>query len=296
MSQFNTELAELVDRFCEGDIAPEQAARLEALVATSDEAKQYLADCFQIHCELTWEFGRRSEDSALPPPNNPDPVVNIAGPAVPSPKRKRLPGWALAAMAVALLVTVALGLGAFFRSGSHPAAPHRQSVAHVHHATDDVRWSDVAAPAIDAPLPAGSKLAIQQGLVKVVFDGGAEMVLHGPAEVELQSSSSAFLRRGSLTAEVAAEARGFAVHTPNSTVVDLGTRFEVACQTGQTYVEVLEGKILLRLDDTESGGSPQELRLAANQASKAVRVHGVPGTGALRIEQLPAGSPHFSSP
>jgi hypothetical protein len=39
MSQFTSELAELVDLFCEGDIAPEQATRLEALVAETDEAR-----------------------------------------------------------------------------------------------------------------------------------------------------------------------------------------------------------------------------------------------------------------
>ncbi len=60
MSHFTLGMAALVDRFCEGDIAPEQAARLETLVAESDEARQYLLDCFQIHCELAWELGRQS--------------------------------------------------------------------------------------------------------------------------------------------------------------------------------------------------------------------------------------------
>ena len=275
-----------------GDIAPEQAAQLEALVARSDEARQYLSDCFQVHCELAWEFGRESRDLSQPHPDMRVPAARAADTAISGLKGKQLRGWAFAAIAVALLVAVALGLNAFFGSGSLPTTSHPESVAHIEQVSEDVRWCEAMAPAIDASLPAGSKLAIQQGMVKVVFDGGARIILQGPAEVELQSPASALLRRGSLTAEVPAEAHGFAVHTPNSTVVDLGTRFKVACQTGQTYVEVLDGKVLLRLDDTESGGSPQELRLVANNA---VRVHGMPGTGALRIEQLAAGSPHFSN-
>ena len=56
MSPITSELALLVDMFCEGDIEPQQAARLEALVAESEESRQYLLDCFQVHCELAWEL------------------------------------------------------------------------------------------------------------------------------------------------------------------------------------------------------------------------------------------------
>ena len=154
----------------------------------------------------------------------------------------------------------------------------------------DVRLGDSAALAIDAPLSAGSKLDVQQGLVEVVFDSGARMILQGPAEAELQSGSSVDLRSGSLTAEVPTPARGFAIHTPNSTVVDLGTKFGVSCRAGQTDVEVFTGSVLVRVDDTQPGGIPQEMPLAANSA---IRVNGVPGHGALKIEQLVSGSRHF---
>jgi ferric-dicitrate binding protein FerR (iron transport regulator) len=297
MSHFTLELAELADLLCEGDIAPKQAARLEAMVAQSDEAKQYLLNCFQVHCELAWEFGRQNADLSQPDPINrvPDPGVPAACAADPASSERQgmqVRGWVFAAMAVALLVAVTLGLSAFFGSGSHQTESHPLNFARMGQVTD-VRWCDVTAPAIDSSLSAGSKLAIQQGQVEVVFDSGAKMVLQGPAEVELQSPSSAVLRSGILTAEVPAEARGFAVHTPNCTVVDQGTRFEVDCQAGQTYVEVFVGRVLLQLDNTQSGGSPQEWPLTAGSA---VRVHGVPGHGALRIERLAAGSRHFSSP
>jgi hypothetical protein len=188
-------------------------------------------------------------------------------------------------MAIALLVAVTLGLSTFFRSGAHQT----ESIARIKQ-MQGVRWGDEMAPAIDAPLPAGSKLVIQQGLVEVVFDCAAKMILQGPAEVELQSPFSAVLRLGSLSADVPAEAHGFAVHTPNSTVVDLGTKFGVACRVEQTDVEVFAGRVLVRLDDAQSGGGPQELPLAANNA---VRVNGVPGHGALKTEPLAVGSLHF---
>ena len=108
--------------------------------------------------------------------------------------------------------------------------------------------------------------------MEVVFDGGAKTIVQGPAEIEMQSPSAVLLRRGSLTADVPAVAHGFTVHTPNAAVVDLGTRFGVACQAEQTDVEVFAGKVLLRLDGSQAGG-PQELPLLA---SEAARVSGVP--------------------
>ena len=116
------------------------------------------------------------------------------------------------------------------------------------------------------------------------------MIVQGPAEVELQSQSSAVLQSGSLTTEVSTAARGFSIHTPNSTVVDQGTKFGVACRAGQTDVEVFVGSVIVRLNDAQSGVARQELPLAANSA---VRVNGVPGQGALKIETLASGSRHF---
>ena len=299
MSHFTSELAELVDLFCEGDIAAEQATRLEALVAESAEARQYLLDCFQVHCELAWEFGRESGDASQPVPctgvsdygvlDHSVPTSRVPAPHRSPLQQKRRRLWVMAATAVALLVAVTLGLSTALRSGSHKTDSHAPAIAHIEQA-NDVRWCDGAASAIDAPLPAGSKLAFQQGLLEVVFQSGPRLILQGPAEVELQSQSSVVLLHGKLTADVPAAARGFTIHTPNATVVDLGTKFGVAFQAGQTDVEVFVGKVLLRLDGSQSGGASQELPLLANSA---VRVSGVSGQGALKIEPFAVGSWHF---
>jgi len=284
MTNFRSGLAELVELFCEGELAPHQAARLEALIAESDEARQYLMDCFQVHCDLAWELRRQGADLGQP-----DSSDNVPDPAISAPRPKRHRGWTFAAVAVASLLVIALGLTAVFRSGSQNSKARPTSVARIEQ-VKDVRWRDEMAPAIGVPLPADSKLAFQEGLAEVVFDGGARMIIQGPAEVELQSRSSAVLLRGNLTVEVPAEAHGFTVHTPNSTVVDLGTRFGVAFQAGQTEVEVFVGSVLLRVPGTQSGDGPQELPLVANSA---VRVSGVPNQTGLKIETLAAGGRHF---
>ena len=184
-----------------------------------------------------------------------------------------------------MLVAVALGLGIYIH-GAVQQSTHPSSVARVGQLKD----CDATAPAADSLLAAGRKLAFQRGLMEVVFDGGAKTIVQGPAEVEVQSPSAVLLLRGSLTADVPAMAHGFTVHTPNATVVDLGTRFGVACQAEQTDVEVFAGKVLLRLDGSQAGAGPQELPLLA---SEAARVSGAPGRGALKIEQVAAGSRSF---
>jgi hypothetical protein len=308
-------MAELVDQFCEGDIAPEQASRLEALVAKSDDARQYLLDCFQIHCELAWELGQEHADSSQTDPSAGIPA--LAGPGrAPGAhgRRKRLRIWALAAMAASLLVAATLGVVVFGHrvghhvpmvvvGGSHEPDSQSPSFARI----EDSRGCDAVghqpgALAIDAPLAAGSKLAFQQGLLEVAFQSGAKIILQGPVEVALESASSVVLLHGKLTADVPHTevtspdgAGGFTVRTPNATVVDLGTRFGVACQAGQTDVEVFVGKVRLQLDEVPSGGGPQERTVAANCA---VRVSGLPGQGALKapsliVTGLAAGSGNF---
>jgi ferric-dicitrate binding protein FerR (iron transport regulator) len=284
MNHFKSGLSELVDLFCEGDLTPEQAAELEALVSQSEEARQYLLDCFQVHCELAWELRGLGEEISQPIPSD-----DLSDPYRPEPDARPYRGWTLAAVAVVLLLSVTLGLTSLFRGGNRGGESHSASIARIAQ-TSGVRWRDEAPKAIDAPLLAGSSLAIQEGLVEVAFDSGARIIVQGPAEVELQSPSSVVLRRGSLTAEVPVEARGFAVHTPNSTVVDLGTRFGVACQAGQTDVEVFLGSVLLQLPSAQAGGGPQEQPLGANSAA---RITGAPNQGALKIESLLAGSRHF---
>ncbi len=174
-------------------------------------------------------------------------------------------------MAVALLVAVALGLSIYIRGVVQQSA-HPSSVARIGQLKD----CDATAPAADSLLAAGRKLVFERGLMEVVFDGGAKTIVQGPAKVELQSPSAVLLLRGSLTADVPAVAHGFTVHTPNATVVDLGTRFGVACQADQTDVEVFAGKVVLRLDGSQSGTGPQELTMAA---SEAARVSARPATG-----------------
>ena len=300
------DLMELTGQFCDGTISPEQAARLEKLVAESADARQYLLDTFQVHCEIAWEFGR---SSGGPPVRA---LGGVKGGSVKDDgrefadlysaagrngaitafaaggRRRRWFRFAVAASAVAAITLILISTSSPPR---HEAQPAPSQVAHIEK-VNGARWRSDMAAEIAHPLPAGGKLYLEQGLAQVRFESGAMIVVQGPADIELRSANSVSLRSGSMTAEVPAEARGFEVHTPNATLIDLGTRFGIACEAGQTDVEVFKGNVLLR---PEAGGvparrAPQELRLSAHDAE---RVSGTPGAGPLQMAPIAAGSRVF---
>jgi len=101
------------------------------------------------------------------------------------------------------------------------------------------------------------------------------IIVHGPAEVDLQSPLAAKLWEGSFSVDVPAGAQGFAVRTPNCTITDLGTRFGVACHGGKTDVEVFTGSVLLwpegRIRIGPEGGGLWPRMRSASAACRARR-------------------------
>ena len=303
MNRSAPDLTELTGLFCDGTISPEQAQRLEKLVAESADARQYVLDTFQVHCELAWDFGRSGGGpsvQALGITNGDG--INGDGRAfadlysaadrnrataasVPAGRRRR---WLPFAVAASVVAATALVVMSTSRPPRHETQPAPAQVARIEK-VNGAHWRSDTAAEIGSPLAAGRKLTLEQGLAQVRFESGAVIVVQGPADIELRSANSVSLRSGSMTAEAPVEAHGFEVHTPNATLIDLGTRFGIACDAGQTDVEVFKGNVLLR-PDARGADHPQELRLAAHDAE---RVSGTPGAGLLQMSRIAAGSRIF---
>jgi len=67
----------------------------------------------------------------------------------------------------------------------------------------DVQWADVqTATVIGAKVPVGRKYALSSGLMEIVYDSGARVVLQGPCNYEVDSRAGGFLAVGKLTAEL----------------------------------------------------------------------------------------------
>jgi hypothetical protein len=106
---------------------------------------------------------------------------------------------------------------------------------------------------------------LKKGIVKIQFDYGAEVIVEGPAEIELESAEKMKMSYGRVFANVPEQAAGFMIHTPYSKVIDLGTAFGVKVDVdGATEVHMFKGKA--SLIPGASGQSAQGQTLTRNQA------------------------------
>ena len=107
----------------------------------------------------------------------------------------------------------------------------------------DAEWDQRdAAPRLGAPLEPGW-LRLKSGLAQIVFYSGARVVIEGPAEFQINSSSEASCRAGRMVAEVPPQAHGFRVGTPQMDVTDLGTVFGLDVKDRQTELHVFKGSV-----------------------------------------------------
>lgn len=258
---------------CHGDLTEAQAKALGDLLRGDPRARDEYLRRVALHACLASETdlfagtspGLLDPDAAACPLPFPSPTPS--GSSSPSPGR-RLPtrALALAAAAIALLGAVAWWF-ATPRAGQRRGETSR-AIAMLNRVVN-ARWNSAeGTPRLGAPLEPGS-LRLDSGLAQIVFYNGARVVIEGPAELRLVSSTEAACARGTLTAEVPPQARGFRVTAPGCAVTDLGTAFGLKVAENRTEVHVFEGHVELR---SATGNVP--LTLTAGGGAR------VPATGA----------------
>ena len=179
------------------------------------------------------------------------------------PRFKKPPAWvwALASLAAAAVVLLA------FRFGMEKGGAVSSEIGFIAEqesdepvgrlsAAKDCLWKGVASQ-IGDEFRRGQRLELVSGFAEITFDCGAQVMLEGPAILDLRSAWEAALQQGSLKANVPSEAIGFRVSNPSVDVVDLGTEFSMLAETGgATEVFVLKGSV-------EAAGRDGVGRLAA---------------------------------
>ena len=86
-------------------------------------------------------------------------------------------------------------------------------------------------------------LSLLSGYASLRFAHGAELLVEGPADLELVSRDLVRMRSGSAFAHVPPEAIGFTLEGPTGRVVDKGTDFGVHVGQGGMEVHVLKGEV-----------------------------------------------------
>ncbi len=88
-------------------------------------------------------------------------------------------------------------------------------------------------------------LDLKQGMVKIRYDDGVDVVIEGPALFEI-NQSQVYLEYGRLYGCVSKSGLGFRVETPTSQFLDHGTEFGVLANIdGSSELHVMEGKVEL---------------------------------------------------
>jgi hypothetical protein len=294
------ELGQLASALCEGHITLDQARRLEQLAAASDEARRYFVQYVQLHGELYWDAALSARADELAGVESALQAAQAcsrpSSPLADKRKRKARPATrrvgllATVASVVALLVVMA-GLSVLRHRGKD-ARPVAAPLADARlTAVTDVRWpSQHASIAVGSALSAGRKIELAQGLAEIAFASGARVILEGPASLELTAGNAGILHAGKLAAQVPPRAAGFTVHTPSTTIVDLGTEFGLSVALdGASQVHVFTGSVEVR-----PGATPQtrttSRRLAAGEA---VAIHLTAG-GVAVVERIAMRSDDFA--
>jgi hypothetical protein len=222
----------LVDGYLRGTLNEGQAAELLALLQARPDLGHELLD--------QWQMDALLKESAA---GGGVPVPASAGAAA-SGGPWRI--WAVCG----ILLAAGLGGWAAFRFGfgpgtgrSVPRAEATTRAVALLARSADARWVQ------NSPhFQAGSTLGpgwvrLESGLVQIEFFSGARLVLEGPAELQVISSSEAYCAAGRVFVEVPPQARGFRVGTAEGALVHSATSYGVHVNGDGCEIHVFRGEV-----------------------------------------------------
>jgi len=251
---------ELVYKSLEGEISESESRTLSNLLATDPQALSYYKTCVEINrglvrirpilsdslsmnlcLEEMAEYENKAQvievqtPRAVPPRVQVERAVLAAAPC----KSSRLSLY-VAIVSTAALLLILLYVHFNPRPGCEQVAVLSDAI--------NASWVNP-----DDSVRIGSRLAtgqgvctLREGVIKMLYDDGVQVVIEAPAEYELLTSTEIALHYGRLFATVSEAGKGFTVRTQNSRIIDLGTEFAVLAGTrGDTELHVFKGMTTL---------------------------------------------------
>jgi len=108
-------------------------------------------------------------------------------------------------------------------------------------------------------------MTLEQGLLNIRFDAGADVLLQAPCEFVLESEGRMSLLSGAASIVVPPAAVGFVVQTPTGIITDYGTEFAVLTrENGETETHVYQGRVSVK--SVHAISEPEKM-LELNQAA-----------------------------
>ncbi len=227
-------LLELWERARDGEISEEEQTKLNTLIHTDAKACQWLAVASLMDAQIR-EMDR---EQAFPP-------LSVKAADAP---RWRGWSWNLLTSAAAALVAA----GAVWLATETPGPVATLAKAR------SCKWGNSALPTLEGALLPPGMMELLEGMATLKFKSGAEVVLEAPVTLEVLSGMECRVRKGTVVADVPPQAKGFTIHTPETKIVDWGTRFGVSAgEDGKCLVHVIEGLVEVQ---REGESQTKELR------------------------------------
>lgn len=231
------QLLELWERARSGAISEEEQARLNRLVRDDAVARNLIARAALMDAEF-----RHADESFF--------AEETAG-SLRTVTQAR--PWYWHGVTAAAAAIVAAGAVWLLNDAPNPVATLAKARS--------CKWGNSALPTMEGALLTPGTLELLEGMATLTFESGAEVTLEAPVSMEVVSKMECRVKKGTVVAEVPPKAKGFTIHTPETKVVDWGTRFGVSAgEDGKCLVHVIEGLV-----EVQREGETQSRELRAGQ-------------------------------
>lgn len=205
---------ELWERARDQALSPEEQARLNEALISDSEVRTLLAQAALLDAEMS----RMEMPTSAP---------------MPAPRKATF--WQRVSLPIAAAL-VSAGLVWLWGREPTPVATLARAAA--------CKWGNSALPTMEGSALQPGMLELLDGLAVLKFKSGAEVTLEAPVTLEVLSAMECRVKKGTVMAEVPPQAKGFTIHTPETKVVDFGTRFGVSAgEDGKCLVHVMEGLV-----------------------------------------------------
>lgn len=241
--QEQEELMQLCWEHQYGTLDSQESSRLEKLILSQDDARDFFVQYAGMCANLEWEG--IVEPGPLGRSTSYDPL--------PSGELRTLPNYLRTEhktrghhvlLTVVTVFSLCL-LGSAYLIYSHLTQPEPVPFLARITKTQNAVWSsDQRNWSQNDLIQTGDQLHLEQGMIELETASGAQLILKGRSLLSAVSTDEYRFDEGNLFAYAPPSAQGLTVETPTSRIVDLGTRFGVVVNPDQeTEVHVLKGLV-----------------------------------------------------
>tara|TARA_R110002096_G_scaffold100173_9_gene222027 strand:+ start:16362 stop:17741 length:1380 start_codon:yes stop_codon:yes gene_type:complete len=209
---FTDSFQQLVDRWIDGNISPDELAELEAELSTSPEKQRYAAESLLFSEQLALEM-------ETPQVRKPAPRELI--------KRRTLVLAAIGATFCFLILLVNLG--------NHAEPPGGSPDFAFIDRLENAEWlTTEQTPTFDSEVIRGESLKLAKGFVGVTFTNGTRLLIEGPSSLTIHDTHSVTLENGKLVLSLPAGSDSFSIESA-------GYQIQVASNSRESHEGNLYG-------------------------------------------------------